>query len=466
MFTFTNHFTFNHLIQLMDSLNVGIVITDEEGIVLLGNAYYCNLAKFDIRTYYGRNIREISKNEIVELPDGKILLDIAIENNKEVSELVKYNTEDYVITTVTPVPCEKGEKTFYLYTVTNYSEAMRLRKELLLSHARTSALEEQLQELQFRKLIGKDIVVKDREMKRIFRLGARLASVPSSVMILGESGVGKDILAKFIHNSGERREEPFIHVNLGAIPKELFESQLFGYESGAFTGASKGGKIGLIELADKGTLFLDEIGELPLDIQAKLLQVVQDKKLRRVGATEMVPVDIRIISATNRNLIEMVQKNLFRLDLFYRLNVIEINIPALCQRKADIPFLVVTFLKKFNEKYHMAKEIPPEVMEILLNYPWPGNIRQLRHVIERLLVLGSNATISMDQLPAEFRSKDLEKKVRPLIDESSGLKGAISSIEKQLIQDALEKMPTAAAAAEYLKIDPSTLSKKRKQYGL
>lgn len=463
-----NHLTelrMEDLIHILDTMKVGIIITDREGTVLWGNQYYSDLAKFHISDYFGRNVREISKRENVTLPEHKTLFDTVLQKNAEIHEVVKYNTNDYVITTVAPVIDTSGQPTFFLYTITNYSETLRMQKELSLSHARTSALEDQLLELQFRKQLG-DIVVKDRTMKHIFQMGARLAFVPASVVILGESGVGKDVLAKFIHRSGPRKEQPFIHVNLGAIPKELFESQLFGYAPGAFTGASRSGKLGLIRLADKGTLFLDEVGELPLDIQAKLLQVLQDKAVRAIGSTEMVPVDVRIISATNRNLAEMVQNGTFRLDLYYRLNVIELKIPPLRQRRDEIPLLAYRFLQEFNERYGTHKEFSPEVIESFRAYPWPGNIRELRHVVESLVVLGPEQIISPEHLPGEFRENQMSRRAELSSYGDAGLKTILGSIERQLLRDALEKFPTAAEAADYLKIDPSTLAKKRKRYGL
>ena len=453
------------LIHILDTMKVGIIITDREGTVLWGNQYYSDLAKFPISDYFGRHVREISQRENVILPEHKTLFDTVLQKNAEIHEVVKYNTNDYVITTVAPVIDTSGQPTFFLYTITNYSETLRMQKELSLSHARTSALEEQLLELQFRKQLG-DIVVKDRTMKHIFQMGARLAFVPASVVILGESGVGKDVLAKFIHRSGPRKEQPFIHVNLGAIPKELFESQLFGYAPGAFTGASRSGKLGLIRLADKGTLFLDEVGELPLDIQAKLLQVLQDKAVRAIGSTEMVPVDVRIISATNRDLAGMVQNGTFRLDLYYRLNVIELKIPPLRQRRDEIPLLAYQFLQEFNERYGTHKELSPEVIESFRAYPWPGNIRELRHVMESLVVLGPEQIISAEQLPGEFRENQMAKRTTLSSYGDAGLKSILGSIERQILREALEKYPTAAEAAAFLKVDPSTLAKKRKRYGL
>ena len=457
------------LLHVLDSLKAGIIIADREGIILWGNEYYSGLAKFDIRSYYGRNVREISARENVQLPGKMTLLDQSIlKGGEEIQELVKYNTDDYVITTLTPIRDEAGEISFYLYLLTNYSATLRMQKELSLSHARSSALAEQLQDMQFRRCLKEDIVIQDREMRRIFRMGARLAMVTASVALSGESGVGKDVLAKFIHRSGSRAGHPFIHVNLGAIPKELFESQLFGYAPGAFTGALKEGKIGLIQLADKGTLFLDEIGELPLDIQAKLLQVVQDKAVRAIGSTELVPVDVRIISATNRDLAQMVQDGTFRLDLYYRLNVIELHIPALRDRKSDIPMLAALFLQKYNHKYGTDKELAPEVIDAFKSYRWPGNIRELKHLIESLVILSREPVITLEQLPRELHEgmgAEWRQKL-PQNWEQAGLKEALADMERELIREAVERTASLTEAAAYLKVDLSTLSKKRKKYGI
>ncbi|MBM6927091.1 sigma-54 interaction domain-containing protein [Pseudoflavonifractor phocaeensis] len=466
MDTQENKLCLGDLIQVLDTMRVGLIITDRAGTVLWGNRYYSEVAKFPIAEYFGKNVREISRRENVTLPEQETMLDLVLRKKKEIHEVVKYNTDDYVITTVAPVGDPSGEPEFFLYTITNYSETLRMQKELSLSHARASALEEQLQELQFRKQLGEDVVVKDRAMTRIYQMGARLAFVDASVVILGESGVGKDVLAKFIHRSGDRKLQPFVHVNLGAIPKELFESQLFGYAPGAFTGAAKTGKLGLIRLADKGTLFLDEVGELPLDIQAKLLQVLQDKAVRAIGSTELVPVDVRVIAATNRNLAEMVQSGTFRLDLYYRLNVIELKIPPLRQRRDEIPYLAARFLQEFNQRYETSKEFSPEVLESFRAYPWPGNIRELRHVVESLVVLGQDPIITAEQLPVEFRESRMARRADPAVYGDAGLKTIMAHLERQILKEALDKYPTAGAAADYLKIDPSTLAKKRKRYGI
>ena len=462
-----NNLDLHDFIAICDHMNVGMIISDKNGIVLWGNEYYSKTAQFDIREYFGRDIREISDRENVHIQGSEKLIDIVLTTKSKYSEVVKYNTDDYVITTAIPVFSDQGQIKYVLYTITNYSDTMRMERALAYSNSKAEALETQLLQEQMNQLRSHEIIAETPEMRKLFQMAVRVASFPVSVMILGESGVGKDVLAKFIHQNSARRNENFIHVNLGAIPESLFESQLFGYEPGAFTGASKNGKAGLVQLAHGGTLFLDEVGELPLDIQVKLLQVVQDREVRRIGGSKSTPVDIRIISATNRNLQQMVDKGTFRLDLFYRLNVLEINVPPLRERREDITLMAIHFLNSMNREYGVSKTLSPQVLDVFRRYKWPGNVRELRHVIESLVVTSHDDVISVDSLPFEFiglqpnRGANIRSNVIGM-----GLKKAVADLEIQMIQAALKDNKTAALAAQQLGIDNSTLTKKRKKYGV
>jgi PAS domain S-box-containing protein len=242
------------------------------------------------------------------------------------------------------------------------------------------------------------IVTNCGKVKSILEFCKKVAPTDSNILILGESGTGKGVLAQYIHKISIRKNETFLAINCAAIPEELLESELFGYAKGAFTGASKLGKQGLIEAANGGTLFLDEIGEMPLSVQAKLLQVIQEKQFIPVGSNTIKKVDIRIMAATNKNLADMVNAKLFREDLFYRLNVIDIHLPPLSERKEDIIPLIYNFLNKFNHKYNENKVISEECLNILIHYSWPGNIRQLENLIERLVIV-SNSMIQRADLP-------------------------------------------------------------------
>ena len=332
---------------------------------------------------------------------------------------------------------------------------------------RVLALENHLRNLQVDAEVSQKLVIANKEMYNIYGKALRLASTTVSVMLTGESGTGKDVLANFIHQSSPRRDQNFIHVNMAAIPKPLFESELFGYTPGSFTGAARQGKEGLVQLANGGTLFLDEIGELPLDIQAKLLQVIQDKEVRAIGAINPTPVDFRIICATNRDLRQMVSDHTFRLDLYHRLTAVELTIPPLRERRDEVLPLATFFLNRFNQQNHTDKYLTANVLQAFTSYSWPGNVRELQHLIESLVVLCPDAAITADQLPAEFQA-DRQQALIASASRSEGLslKQAVAQLEIQLIEAALKNSASAAEAAQRLGIDASTLSKKRKRYGL
>lgn len=448
-----------------DCIDVGILLATGDGTLIWGNQYYSRLAQFDIKNYYGKNIRLISQREDVTLSTDITMVDIIQKTREPHSQVVRYRSNDYVITTGVPVFGDNGEIEFVIYTIKNYNEFMNLQAQVSQSTRQAQALESHLRNLQLEQTLGSDIIMADKQMFDIYGKALRVASTSASVMLTGESGVGKDVLAKFIHQNSSRKDEKFIHVNMATIPKPLFESELFGYTPGSFTGASKLGKDGLIQLANNGTLFLDEIGELPLDIQAKLLQVIQEKEVRAIGATEPTPVNFRIICATNRNLKEMVKNHQFRLDLYYRLNTIELSVPPLRERPADIPLLATHFLKQYNKKIRMQKFFSSDVIRILHQYSWPGNVRELQHTVESLVALCPTNAITVDQLPPELQQLHFDETFSAGTSRFS-LKQSVENLEIRLIKEALARYGTAIQAAEALGIDASTLSKKRKRYGI
>ncbi len=287
-----------------------------------------------------------------------------------------------------------------------------------------------------------NIIGESRAIRQIFSLIKRVSSSKSTVLITGESGTGKELIARAIHQNSPRHNQPFVAVSCGAIPENLLESELFGYMKGAFTGAVAN-KMGLFELADRGTLFLDEIGELPLLIQVKLLRVLQEKQFKRVGGTKDISVDVRIVSATNRDLQKMVSENMFREDLYYRLNVIPIHLPPLRERKEDIPLLARHFLEKYNHEIgkHFT-HVSDEAMERLQAYDWPGNIRELENVIERAVALETEPVIEVSNLPETIRGtvghlpSSIPEDIPP---EGIDLENIVDEIEKDLLVKALEK---------------------------
>jgi len=265
----------------------------------------------------------------------------------------------------------------------------------------------------FASLQFKDIIGESQGMQEAIELAKLSAHSSSNVLLQGESGTGKEIFAQAIHNQGNRAGAPFIPLNCGAIPRELVGSELFGYEEGAFTGARKGGKPGKFELAAGGTLFLDEIGDMPLEQQAVLLRVIQEKRMTRIGGLKPIPVDVRLICATHKNLLEKVQEGTFRQDLYYRLNVMSITIPPLRERQKDIPLLFQHFLDKLCRDRHSKIEVDRALMHFLLTYPWPGNVRELQNVVERAANLAINGVVSVSQLPREITHQNSTREEAP-----------------------------------------------------
>jgi PAS domain S-box-containing protein len=293
-----------------------------------------------------------------------------------------------LMTSAVPILNEKGEIDLVVITSTQV-ETIKMLKVNEENGESKSTQESAAEAL---------IVTNSGKIKSILEFCKKVAPTDSNILILGESGTGKTVLAQYIHKISKRNNGPFLAINCAAIPEELLESELFGYSKGAFTGASKLGKQGLIEAANGGTIFLDEIGEMPVSVQAKLLQVIQEKQFIPVGSNKIKKVDIRIIAATNKNLSDMVKDKAFREDLFYRLNVIDIHLPPLSERKEDIVPLIYNFLNKFNQKYNENKVISEECLNVLIHYSWPGNIRQLENLIERLVII-SNSIIQLADLP-------------------------------------------------------------------
>jgi len=348
---------------------------------------------------------ELLKHVKESYPDTVFMLITAFGTTETAVEAMKMGAYDYLT------------KPFKIDEVRlNIQNALRSRN---LEVENRSLKKELVKEYSFQNMVGNSPA-----MHSIYDMVKRVSQTPTNVLITGESGTGKEVVAKAIHYNGPLKDRPFVTVNCGAIPENLMESEMFGHKKGSFTGAVSD-KAGLFEVADGGTLFLDEVGELPLTIQVKLLRAIQERVIRRVGATDDMKVDVRIIAATNRNLEEMVQKGGFRQDLFYRLNVINIKTPSLRERREDIPLLANHFLKKYNER--LGKNIgaiSAEAMEILKKYDYPGNVRELENLIERTVALEGGATILPESLP-------------PMVNTASGRKMA-SSNEIEIGEDGVD----------------------------
>lgn len=306
------------------------------------------------------------------------------------------------------------------------------------------------------------------KMQEIFNMTRTVAKSNATVLIMGESGTGKELIAKAIHRNSQRAKKVFVDINCGAIPRELLENEMFGHERGAFTGADRR-YIGSVERAHEGTLFLDEISEMDALLQVKLLRFLQERNFMRIGGSQTIPVDVRIVAATNRNLVQEVESGRFREDLFYRLNVVPIQLPALRERKEDIPVLLQHFLHKYASKNDKAfHEVDAEALEAMLNYDWPGNVRELENVMERVVVLNNDTQVKLKHLPQQIQ--EAQKKASPILSGSWQDDGHIlplELVERYAIESALRRcLGNVGEAAQKLKIGQATLYRKIKQYGL
>lgn len=380
----------------------------------------------------------------------------AMDKRSPVSFIERFGTIKEILLTANPILSKKSDRiSRVMVNCRDITDLTNLKKQLETSKELTQVYQLELEKLRSQWL-GHTIVCNSQQMRNVIDLAIRVAKVDSTVLILGDSGVGKEVVANLIYKAGSRSKLPFIRLNCGAIPENLLESELFGYEGGAFTGARKEGKPGMLELAHSGTLFLDEIAELPLSLQVKLLTVIQERVVTRLGGTKPIQVDIRIVAATNRNLYAMVEQGRFRADLYYRLNVIPIVIPHLRERKDDIPFLISHFLQKFNEKHQQIKSIDAGAMDMLFNYPWPGNVRELENLVERLVVVTPGDTIGVRDLPINVFNK------------GAGVSnnGHFSLSEKEILQELYQRLQSTRKVAEAMGVNQSTVVRKLKKYNI
>lgn len=449
-------------LPIHDILNASqdeVFITDIEGRTLFinspGRAYY----GIDPQEMLGENVGILAKKGYF----SPSVFPIVKKRREKVSMIQRTITGKTVHVIANPVFNSENVMTHIIYTGRDITEIKNLRKKIERNEFLLNAYKSELEKLQSFNTLQTDLISISPKMVKILHMANRIAQVDSTILITGESGVGKGVIAKFIHDNSPRNEHPLIHINCGAIPESLIESELFGYQSGAFTGADKNGRKGLIEQANRGTLFLDEIGEMPVNLQVKLLKVLQERKVQPIGSTATLDVDIRIIAATNKDLKELVNSGQFREDLFYRLNVVPIHIPPLRDRPEDVSHMIDYFMGKMNEKYNLSTFLSLEVENALTHHEWPGNVRELENVVERLVVTSENNEITMSDLPENFFTK--EKDIGFLsIREIAPLKEAKEELEKQLIKKAYKLDKSSYKVANLLGINQSTAIRKINKY--
>jgi len=449
---------------IIDSSFDGLYITDGEGLTLRINRA--------IKRMTGLGEEDLVNKTMYELVDKGVLSRSAsvlvLDQKKPVTTTLTTVTGTHLLVSATPVFDEEGKIFRIVTSVRDISELNMLKQRIEQLEGLKSHFEFQMNQMRV-KLSG-DLIFKNRDMENIVYQAMKIAEVDSTVLLHGESGVGKELIATIIQRNSNRKNGPFIKLNCAAIPENLIESELFGYETGAFTGARKEGKPGLFELANEGTLLLDEIGDIPLHLQVKLLRAIQEREIIRVGGTKSIRIDVRIIAITNKNLETMVRKGEFREDLYYRINVVPIYVPPLRERREDIPLLIRHFLNNFNLRYNFKKDIEAEVIEALMRYNWPGNIRQLENLIERLIVTTSAENIKLPHLPEYIFSlapngdelNDQAVSVNRIIP----LKLAVESVEKLLLQKTFSIANSCFKAAELLEVDASTISRKARKYDI
>ncbi len=453
---------------IIEAVHDGVYISDMDGYFITANKGFERITSISNEEMHGKHTTYLIENKYIS---EAVNLEV-VKDMKSRSKLIRYPSGKDVLVTASVVWDKNNRAVGLVSTLRDLTELNNMQRKLVQSNVVIEKYKEKLDHLVGKLELKKyEFITNTAEGKYVLTLAEKVARSNVTVLITGESGVGKDVIARYIHEHSERKNKgTFTKVDCVAMPASLLESELFGYEKGAFTNAKNEGKKGLIEAADKGTLFLDEIGELPFELQSKLLNVIQDKEIKRVGGLNTLKVDIRIIAATNRNLEEMVRNRTFRQDLYYRLSVVPIRIPSLRERREDIIPLVQHFLNYFNSIYNTNNYIFKDVLDRLKAYDWPGNVRELKNMIERFVIVNPNAEIKVEDIETEVGS--FFKNILTQINEAKNgsrigsLKDHLQRLEKEMIMVALKMHPTLADAANDLGIDISTLTRKKQKYGL
>ncbi|PGA06293.1 sigma 54-interacting transcriptional regulator [Bacillus mycoides] len=417
-----------------------------------------------INDFWGSNLKDLLGKNLLDLEKKGLfspsVTRLVLEKQKKVSVVQETKSGRKILAVGNPVFNENGELHRIIIASRDITEATRLKTELHEIKKISEQYKKELDDFKNKDRFLKKLIYCSPKMEQIINQAKKIADFSSNVLISGESGVGKEVIAQAIHQLGNRSSKPFLKLNCGAIPETLLESELFGYTKGAFTGADKNGKEGYFKRADQGILFLDEIGEMPLHLQVKLLRVLQEQEVIPIGSTTPMKINVQIIAATNKSLEKMVESGTFREDLFYRLNVIPLRVPSLRERMEDVPVLAFHFLQQLNEKYNKNYHLTPDALNLLEFYSWPGNVRELQNMIERLVVSADDPVIE-----AEFVSKFLTpsydfNKSKPVITRVLPLQEALHSVEEQLILLAMKQYKTTTKAAKALGISQSSVSRK------
>ena len=456
----------DELLMILDKIDDAIFVDTADGNTLWINAATEELFEIKRENVIGMNVEELEERGIFTPSVAKVVM----KSGKHESIVHQNRSKKRILSTGSPIKDENGNFKYIITTSRDITELVNLQNKY-------DTVQSTLRELEADTRIAPEgMIAQSPSMRDAVTLAKRLAQIDSTVLIFGESGAGKGVIAKLLHNNGPRKDGPFIKINCGAIPETLIETELFGYVGGAFTGGRKEGKAGLFESAVGGTVFLDEISELPLNLQVKLLQVIQEREVVRVGGVKPIPVNVRIISATNKDLFAEVVAKRFREDLYYRLNVVPVFLPPLRERKEDISPLVYQFLNNFNAVMDEKKSISPDAMALLVEYRWPGNVRELQNIVERLMITTKGNVIQQEDIPVFIREVENKPGLEQtgILSTGSGvqiagdmdLKDALDAYELAILQNAKEKYKSTRAMARALGVTQPTIVRKLQKYGI
>lgn len=466
--------------DILDSIDDPVYVLNNKGGFIFANKALIKVTGYSRRELLGFNAIELVKDGVI---DHSVTKTVLKSRNKVIGcqHVTKKNSlVNSLMITSSPIFDAKGDVEYLVGVLKNISEINEIYREAVLKKEVSVFKHKDYEDNQ---IVVKDIIAESSEMRKLLDMVAKLASFDTSLLILGESGTGKEVIASFVHSVSPRAEKRMIKINCASLPENLLETELFGYEKGSFTGASDKGKIGLIEMAHNGTLFLDEIDSLPILLQAKILRAIETKMIKRIGSVKEKHIDFRLITATNADLNELVKEKKFRQDLYFRLNVVPVKIPALRERPYDIIPLAIYFLKQYCSKYNKNKQFSKKVFDSLIAYDWPGNVRELKNFVERMVVMSLTSVIELTDVPkgiledfsikendTAFISKDMDyetgkNETNYLFDiENNSYKELMARYEEELIKHALLKYKSTYKAAEILGINQSTVFRKKKKY--
>lgn len=462
--------TIRYLSAIFDQSADGLMITDHNGVILKMNRAAERLNAVRAKDLVGRDVMSLVKEGRINRSATQEVL----ESGRQVSVIQRAPGSEYtLLVTGTPVFDEKGVLAFVVVNERDISLIESMQEELARARLESEKMKDELIQLTMLELSQNDIVAQSSSMKQTLRLALKLAMIDASnILIQGESGTGKGLLAKFIHKNSGAGKKPFIQINCAALPENLLEAELFGYVKGAFTGASEQGKTGLLELADEGSLFLDEIGEMPLAVQAKLLKYLDDQEIRPVGSTRTKKVKCTIIAATNRDLNQLTRKKQFRLDLLHRLNTFTLSIPPLRNRPEDILDLVGINLKKYNKKYNRRAYIDHKGFECLKKYDFPGNVRELINIIKEAVVMCDKRYLddyiinSLASASDKTGHPPYQEAYEPDTEKEQTLPEQLNQLERHILEQAALKYDTTRQAAKFLGVSQPSVVRKFKKHRL